>query len=83
MLYNAFAKNPHMKLMVCAGYYDLATPYFAAQYNLDHIGLHPEMMKNITWQFYPAGHMMYIDKESHSKLKHDITEFIQSAMPHE
>jgi carboxypeptidase C (cathepsin A) len=83
MLYNAFAKNPHMKLMVCAGYYDLATPYFAAQYNLDHIGLHPEMMKNITWQFYPAGHMMYIDKESHVKLKHDITEFIQSAMPHE
>jgi carboxypeptidase C (cathepsin A) len=83
MLYNAFAKNPHMKLMVCAGYYDLATPYFAAEYNLDHIGLHPDMLKNITWQFYPAGHMMYIDKESHSKLKHDITEFIQGAMPHE
>lgn len=40
--------------MVCAGYYGLATPYLAAESNLDHIGLHPEMLDNITWQFYPA-----------------------------
>src|SRR6266853_1222285 len=82
-LYNAFAKNPHMKLLVCAGYHDLATPYFSAQYNLDHIGLHPEMLPNISWQFYQAGHMMYIDKVSAAKLKHDEAEFIQGAFPHE
>ena len=83
LLYDAFAKNPYMKLLVCAGYFDLATPYFAAEYNLDHIGLHPDMLGRVSWQFYRAGHMMYIDKESAGKLKHDVGEFLHSAMPRE
>jgi carboxypeptidase C (cathepsin A) len=81
LLYNAFAKNPHLKVLVCASYFDLATPYFAAQYSLDHIGLHPDMLKNISWQYYQSGHMMYIEKESNAKLKHDISDFIRGAMP--
>jgi carboxypeptidase C (cathepsin A) len=47
LLRNAFAKNPYMKVMVAASYYDLATPYFAAQYTFNHMGLNPEMHKNI------------------------------------
>ena len=78
-LRNAFAKNPHLKVLVCAGYFDLATPYLAAQYTFNHMGVHPEVHKNITWQFYQAGHMMYIDKESHAKLKQDITAFISKS----
>jgi carboxypeptidase C (cathepsin A) len=69
-----------MKLMVCASYFDLATPYFQAQYALDHIGLHPETLKNITWQYYMAGHMMYIDKEQQAKLKRDEADFIEKAI---
>ena len=80
LLAHAFAKNPQMKLMVCASYFDLATPYFQAQYALDHIGLHPETLKNITWQYYMAGHMMYIDKEQQAKLKRDEADFIQKAI---
>jgi carboxypeptidase C (cathepsin A) len=81
LLRNAFAKNPHLKVLVCQGYYDLATPYFAAKYTMNHLGIHPEMHKNITWQFYESGHMMYIDKESAIKLKRDITEFINKSVP--
>ncbi len=81
LLRNAFAKNPYLKVLVCAGYYDLATPYFAAQYTFDHMGLHPDMHKRVSWQFYQAGHMMYIDKDSHAKLKRDIADFIRSAVP--
>ncbi len=80
-LRNAFTKNPHLKVMVCCGYYDLATPYFAAQYTLNHMGIHPETQQQISWRYYEAGHMMYIDKTSHAKLKTDITEFIKSALP--
>jgi carboxypeptidase C (cathepsin A) len=80
-LRNAFAKNPHLKVLVCAGYYDLATPYFAAEHTLNHMGVHPETHKNITWQYYEAGHMMYIEKESHAKLKRDIAEFIRKSIP--
>jgi carboxypeptidase C (cathepsin A) len=81
LLRNAFAKNPHLKVLVCQGYYDLATPYFAAKYTMNHLGIHSEMHKNITWQFYESGHMMYIDKESAAKLKRDITEFINKSVP--
>ena len=54
-------KNPYMKVMVAAGYFDLATPYYAVEYTFNHMGLSPEMHKNITWDFYQAGHMLYID----------------------
>jgi carboxypeptidase C (cathepsin A) len=80
LLRNAFAKNPYLKVMVAASYFDLATPYFAAQYTFNHMGLHPEMRKNITWNFYQAGHMLYIDSDSIVKLKKDITEFMAGAM---
>jgi len=81
MLRNALTKNPYMKVMIAAGYYDLATPYHAVQYTFSHMGLHPEMHKRITWDFYEAGHMLYIDGPSHAKLKHDFGEFLSSAMP--
>jgi carboxypeptidase C (cathepsin A) len=81
LLRNAMVKNPYMKVMVAAGYYDLATPYYAVEYTFNHMGLSPEMHKNITWDFYQAGHMLYIDSDSHAKLKHDIGEFISGSMP--
>jgi carboxypeptidase C (cathepsin A) len=81
LLRNAMVKNPYMKVMVAAGYYDLATPYYAVEYTFNHMGLSPEMHKQITWDFYQAGHMLYIDSDSHAKLKHDIGEFISGSMP--
>jgi carboxypeptidase C (cathepsin A) len=81
LLRNAFNKNPHLKVMVCAGYYDNVTPYFSVDYTFSHLGLHPEMLKNVDWKYYEAGHMMYIDRESHRKLKQDITDFIKRATP--
>jgi len=81
MLRNAMTKNPYMKVMVAASYFDLATPYYAVEYTFNHMGLHPEMHKNITWSFYQAGHMLYIDGDSHTKLKHDAGEFLSNALP--
>jgi len=81
LLREAMMKNPYMKVMICAGYFDLATPFYAVEYTFNHMGLHPEMHKNITWNFYQAGHMLYIDSDSHAKLKHDFDEFLSSAIP--
>ena len=81
MLRTAMVKNPYMKVMVAAGYYDLATPYFAAQYTFNHMGLSPQQHKNIRWDYYQAGHMLYIDSDSHVKLKHDFADFIDSCLP--
>jgi carboxypeptidase C (cathepsin A) len=81
LLRNAFVKNPYLKVMVAASYFDLATPYFAIEYTFNHMGLNPEMHKNVTWDFYEAGHMLYIDSDSGAKLKHDIAEWMASALP--
>jgi len=81
LLRNAFVKNPYLRVMVAASYFDLATPYFAIEYTFNHMGLSPEMHQRVTWDYYQAGHMLYIDSDSGAKLKHDISEFIAGALP--
>jgi len=79
-LRGAFAKNPAMKLFIASGHYDLATPYFATQYTLDHLGLEPEERGRVTTREYEAGHMMYIHTGELAKLKRDVAEFMRVAL---
>jgi len=79
-LSSAMRKNPYMKVMVASGYYDMATPYFAAEYTVSAMNLDPQLRRNFTFTYYEAGHMMYIEKESLRKLKTDVTGFIQSSV---
>lgn len=79
-LRDAFERNPYMKLFVASGYFDLATPYYATQYTLNHMGLYPKDHENISLGYYGAGHMMYIRDESLRDLKRDIGTFITNAL---
>ena len=79
-LRSAFAKNPEMRLFVASGHFDLATPYFATEYTLAHLGLEPEERARITTRQYEAGHMMYIHAGELAKLKRDVAEFIRGAL---
>jgi len=79
-LRSAFAKNPYMKLFVASGFFDLATPYFATQYTLAHMGLDPSLRGNIRTGEYEAGHMVYIESKSLAKLKREVGEFVTSAL---
>lgn len=80
MLRNAFAKNPYLKLFVACGYFDMATPYFAAEYTLNHMNLEAGQRANIRLEYYEAGHMMYIDARMLAKLKQDVSAFIKAAL---
>ncbi len=80
-LRGAIVQNPYLKVFVAAGYYDFATPYFAAQYTVDHLGLEPALQKNISVAHYDAGHMMYIHKPSLEKLTKDTEAFYRTAIP--
>jgi carboxypeptidase C (cathepsin A) len=75
-LRSAMSKNPWMKVFVASGYYDLATPYFATEYTLAHMGLDPSLRTNIEVAYYEAGHMMYIDESCLAQLKTDVARFI-------
>jgi len=81
LLRRGFVQNPSMKLYLGAGYYDLATPYFAAWYTMDHLGLPQELRKNIRRHEYEAGHMYYIQVESLKAMKRDVSSFLQWAAP--
>ena len=70
-LRKAMSVNPSLKVWVLCGYYDLATPYFAADYTFSIMGLRPEQRKNVNFTFYEAGHMMYIHKPSLMQIKKD------------
>jgi carboxypeptidase C (cathepsin A) len=83
LLRSAFARNPYMEVFVAEGYYDMATPYFAAEYTLNHMRLDPSVRGNVTIKRYEAGHMMYIDTKSLAQLKQDVAAFIQHATTHE
>jgi carboxypeptidase C (cathepsin A) len=60
---------------VVCGYYDLATPFAAAQYVVDHMGLSPAQRQRIHLTYYKAGHMVYISKNTIAKLHEDAVQF--------
>lgn len=77
---DAMAKNPFMKIFIGCGYYDMATPFYAAEYTVSAMNLDPTLRKNISFNYYEAGHMMYIEKVSLKKLHDDEANFIQRAL---
>jgi carboxypeptidase C (cathepsin A) len=80
-LASAMVKNPHLKVLFASGYFDLATPYFSANYTIDHLDISPEMRANITHTFYMGGHMMYHNLQALEKLHADLAGFIRAAVP--
>jgi len=74
-LYETMILNPHMKVFVASGIYDLATPYFATEYTLNHMQLNSELKLNITSKVYPGGHMMYLNMYNLISLKNDLADF--------
>lgn len=77
-LREAIVKNPHMKVLVMEGYYDLATPFLAADYTMDHLNLPAKLRQNISFTQYESGHMVYLDEKSHDKMKQDFENFVEA-----
>jgi carboxypeptidase C (cathepsin A) len=80
-LRSAMTQNPFLRVFVAKGYYDLATPFFAAEYTFDHLGLDASLRGHLSGAYYEAGHMMYVHPPSLAKLKQDIAKFISASTP--
>lgn len=76
-LATAMKTDPRLKVMVNGGYFDLATPFFAAEYEDNHLPIPASLAKNIEYDWYQSGHMIYVS-DSAGKLLHDrVAAFIQ------
>jgi carboxypeptidase C (cathepsin A) len=70
----ALRENSGLRIFVAQGYYDFATPFFAAEYALSRTGIPQDRVK---FHYYQAGHMMYVRDEDRAQLAHDIREFVR------
>ena len=75
-LANAMKTNPRLKVMVNGGYYDLATPFFAAHYEDKHLPIPQSLAKNVEYDWYESGHMVYVRDESLKQLHDRVAAFI-------
>ena len=75
-LAEAMKTNPRLKVMVNGGYYDLATPFFAAVYEEKHLPIPAALSKNIEYDWYESGHMVYVRDESLKQLHDRVAVFI-------
>lgn len=78
-LRSAMTQQGQLKVLVISGYYDVATPFNGIEHTISHMNLDPTIRKNVSFTYYEAGHMMYIEKKSREKLRKDVVDWISGA----
>ncbi|HEX4047514.1 MAG TPA: peptidase S10 [Elusimicrobiota bacterium] len=75
-LASAMKYNPDLKVLLNAGYFDLATPFYEGVYEMHHLPIPAQLQKNIEFRFYDSGHMVYAHEASLKKLHDNVADFI-------
>ncbi len=78
-LERAMRQNPHLQVHVAYGYYDGATPHFAAEDVIAKLRIPEELRANIEHRYYEAGHMMYVHEPSRVRQSKDLAAFVTRA----
>jgi carboxypeptidase C (cathepsin A) len=79
-LRDAMLQNPHLRVLVNAGFYDLATPFASVDYTITHMDLGSQISQRITQAYFPSGHMIYHYAPARRQLREDVGTFIQAAL---
>jgi carboxypeptidase C (cathepsin A) len=74
-------ENPHMKVLSLNGWFDLATPFFETEYDLSHMLLDPPTRANLSFAYYPSGHMVYLNPDALKQMRADVGRFYDLAAP--
>jgi carboxypeptidase C (cathepsin A) len=77
-LAEALVQNVNLRVQVENGYYDMATPFFATEFTMDHLGVNADLRSHIDLKYYEAGHMMYLHVPALQQLHANIAAFIGS-----
>lgn len=76
LLRDALHRDPHLRVYVASGYYDLATPHAAGDHSLAHLGLRPGVRERLQVRYFEAGHMMYLHAPSRQQMIEDLRRFL-------
>lgn len=79
-LAEAMRQNPYLKVLSLNGWYDMATPFFGTEYDLDHMMLEPAQARNLEFRYYPSGHMVYLNPDALHAMRMDVERFIYDAV---
>ncbi len=71
--------NPKLLVEVENGYFDFATPFFATEFTMEHLGLPADLQSHVQLKYYDAGHMMYLRDADRSTLHNNIAAFVDKA----
>jgi carboxypeptidase C (cathepsin A) len=76
----AMRTNPYLKVLSLNGWYDMATPFFGTEYDLNHMMLEPAQQRNLEFRYYPSGHMVYLNPDALHQMRLDVESFIREAV---
>lgn len=79
-LAHAMRTNPKLQVLSANGWFDLATPFFATEYDLAHMQLDPSLRANLHFSYYPSGHMVYLNVDALKQFKTDLDAFYDGAL---
>ena len=79
-LARAMRENPKLHVMSANGYFDLATPFFATEFDLGHMQLDPSLRGNLKFTYYPSGHMVYLNVDALARFKADLAAFYDQSL---
>jgi len=75
-LSRALRRNPHLRVLVASGRYDLGTPYSATDWSLAQLDVPADVLARVEHHYYDAGHMMYTREADMMKLKRDLAAWL-------
>jgi carboxypeptidase C (cathepsin A) len=78
-LATAMKYNPQLKILLNAGYFDLATPFYEGVYEMQHLPIPSDLQKNIEYKFYESGHMVYAHEASLKAIHDNVAAFIRAS----
>jgi carboxypeptidase C (cathepsin A) len=81
-LADAMRKNPHLKVFSANGWFDLATPFFGTEHDLAQMMLPPSIASNVSFGYYPAGHMVYLNVDALKEMHADLEKWYPEAVAH-
>ena len=76
----AMRNNPYLHVLSLNGWYDMATPFFGTEYDLNHMMLEPAQQQNLEFRYYPSGHMVYLNPDALHAMRLDVERFINEAV---